>query len=128
MEKVEKFMGFRESIRYSSVGTKFRYKRTLLNFWTKLTQNGFFRTKKKIEIYHRILHIPINLDSKFQFQQTILNFGTNFQKKYTSGQKHTKNEHHYWILHSQISQGTNFHLKLKIAVFWTIFANKDSYF
>ena len=62
---------------------------TLLNFWIKLTQKGYFRTKKN-ENYHRILHIQINLDSKFQLQQTILIFGTNFQKKYTSGRKHKK--------------------------------------
>ena len=72
-----------------SLGTKFRPKLTLLNFWIKLTQKGYFRTKKN-ENYHRILHIQINLDSKFQLQQTILIFGTNFQKKYTSGQKHKK--------------------------------------
>ena len=48
--------------------------------WIKLTQKGYFRTKKN-KNYHRILHIQINLDSKFQLQQTILIFGTNFQKK-----------------------------------------------
>ena len=34
------------SIRHSRVGTKFRLKMTLLNFWIKLTQKGYFRTKK----------------------------------------------------------------------------------
>ena len=62
---------------------------TLLNFWIKLTQKGYFRTKKN-ENYHRILHTQINLDSKFQLQQIILSFGTNFQEKYTAGQKHKK--------------------------------------
>ena len=57
---------------------------TVLNFWIKLTQKGYFRTKKN-ENYHRILHIQINLDSKFQLQQTIL-----IQKKYTSGRKDQK--------------------------------------
>ena len=74
------------SIRHSRIGTKFRLKMTLLNFWIKLTQKGYFRSKKN-ENYHRILHIQINLDSKFQLQQTILIFGTNFQKKYTSSRK-----------------------------------------
>ena len=51
---------------YSRVGTKFRLQMTLLNFWNKLTQKGYFRTKKlKIANYHQILHIQINLDSKF---------------------------------------------------------------
>ena len=53
---------------------------TLLNFWIKLTQKGYFRTKKN-ENYHRILHVQINLDSKFQLQQTILIFETNSPKK-----------------------------------------------
>ena len=54
-------------MRHSRVGTKFRIKLTRLNFWMKLTQNGYFGTKKKEnENYHRILHIQINLDSNFQ--------------------------------------------------------------
>ena len=53
---------------------------TVLNFWIKLTQKGYFRTKKN-ENYHRILHVQINLDSKFQLQQTILTFETNSPKK-----------------------------------------------
>ena len=65
-----------------------------MNFWIKLTQKGYFRTKNN-ENYNQILYIQINLDSKFQLQQTILIFGTNFQKKYTSSQKDKKNEHHY---------------------------------
>ena len=39
-----------------------------------------------------------------------------------------KNEHHYWILHIRISLSTNFQLKLTIAIFWTKFAKKGSYF
>ena len=88
-KKIKKLINWWTSIRYSRVGTKFRLKMTLLNFWIKLTQKGYFRTKKN-ENYHRILHIQINLDSKFQLQQTILIFGTNFQKKYTSTQKQEK--------------------------------------
>ena len=69
-----------------SLGTKFCFK---LNLWTKLTQKGYFRSKKKRERanYRRILHIRINLGSKFQLQETTLIFGINFQKKDTSGQK-----------------------------------------
>ena len=101
---------------------------TLLNFWIKLTQKGYFRTKKN-ENYHRILHIQINLDSKFQLQQTILIFGINFQKKKSIlPVENTKNEHHYWILHIQISLNTNFQLKLSITIFWIKFAKKTSYF
>ena len=42
--------------------------------------------------------------------------------------ENTKNEHHYWILHIQISLTTNFQLKLTNAIFWTRFAKKGSYF
>ena len=115
------------SITHSRLGTKFRLKLTLLNFWIKLTQKRYFRTKK-MKNYHRIPHIQINLDSKFQLQQTILIFGTNFQKKVYFRTKTQKNEHHYWILHIRISLSTNFQLKLTIAIFWTKFAKKGSYF
>ena len=50
------------------LGTKFRFKLILLSFWIKLTQKGYFGTKKKRN-YHRILHIQINLDPKFQFNK-----------------------------------------------------------
>ena len=30
----------------NSLGTKFQLEMTILNFWTKLTQNGLFRIKK----------------------------------------------------------------------------------
>ena len=42
--------------------------------------------------------------------------------------KTEKNEHHYWILHIQISLSTNFQLKPIIAIFWTTFVQKGSYF
>ena len=76
-----------------ALGTKFCLKMTLLNFWTKSTQKGYFRSKKKKEKkkenYHRIPHIRINQGSKFQLQETFLIFKTNV----TSGQKQ-KNKHH----------------------------------
>ena len=46
--------GIYKSIRHSRVGTKFRLKMTLLNFWIKWTQKGYFSTKKMeitIEFY-----------------------------------------------------------------------------
>ena len=42
--------------------------------------------------------------------------------------KTQKNDYHYWILHIQISLSTNFQLKLTIAIFWTKFFKKGSYF
>ena len=73
-------------------GIKFRFTLIVLSFWIKLTQKGYFGTKKNGN-YHRILHIQINLDSKFQLQQK--NFRTNFQKKVYFRLKTEKNEHHY---------------------------------
>ena len=75
--------------------TKFRLKLTLLNFWIKLMQKGYFRTKKN-ENHHRILHIQIHLDSSFQFQQAVLIFGKNFQNKVHFRSKTEKNKQHYF--------------------------------
>ena len=33
----------------NSVGTKFQFKLIILNFWTKLTQKGYFRSKKELK-------------------------------------------------------------------------------
>ena len=42
-KKIEKLVsGGETSIRHSRVGTKFYLKMTLLNFWIKLTQKGYF--------------------------------------------------------------------------------------
>ena len=76
--------------------------------------------------YHQILHIQICVDSKFHFLQTI-STSTN-QKKGHLRSKTQKNDNHYWILHIRISLSTNFQLKLTIAIFWTKFAKKGSYF
>ena len=76
-KKIKKLINWWTSIRYSRVGTKFRLKMTLLNFWIKLTQKGYFRTKKN-ENYHRILHIQINLDSKFPVEKTKNNITLEF--------------------------------------------------
>ena len=53
VKKIEKFISGETSIRHSAVG-KFRLKMALLNFWIKLTQKGYFQTKKMkitIEFY-----------------------------------------------------------------------------
>ena len=93
-KKIEKLIRGRGRtfIRHSRVGTKFRLKMTLLNFWIKLTQRVF--PSKKNKNYHRILHIQINLDSKFQLQKRIWIFGTNFKRSKLSVEN-TKNEHQY---------------------------------
>ena len=64
-----------------SQSTKFQLKLAILNFRTKLTQEGCFQSKKeKNEINHVILNIRISLGSKLQLQQFEF-FGTNFPPK-----------------------------------------------
>ena len=55
----------------NSFGIKFHHKLEILNFWTKLTQKGYFQSKneKKKENHYQILHIRISLGAKFQLQQ-----------------------------------------------------------
>ena len=76
----------------NSLGIKFQRKLNILNLRTKLTQKGYFQSKKEQnENHHRILHIRNSLGVKFQLQQIILTFWTKFApKKNTSGQKQKK--------------------------------------
>ena len=97
-----------------SLATKFHLKLTLLNFWIKLTQKEYFRTKKN-ENYHRILRIQINLDSKFQLQQFW--FLSIFPKRSTVPVEIRKNQHNYSVLFIQISLSTSFRFKLTVAIF-----------
>ena len=94
------------SIRHSRVGTKFRLKMTLLNFWIKLTQKGYFRTKKlnsSIEFYiSRLIQILNFSCNNFGFLEQI------FKNIYFRS-KTRKNEH-------------------LIAISWTTFSKKGSYF
>ena len=54
----------------------------VLNCWNKLTEEGYFLSKKqKNEIHHRIVHFWISLGFKFQLQQTILIFWNKCPKK-----------------------------------------------
>ena len=58
------------SMRHSRVGTKFRLKMSLLNFWVKLTQKGYFWTKKMkiiIEFYIFKLILIVNFSFNKQF-------------------------------------------------------------
>ena len=57
-----------------SLDTKFRPKLTPLNFWFKLTQKGYFRTKKmKITIEFYIFKLIQNLNFSFNKQFDISN-------------------------------------------------------
>ena len=55
--------------------------------------------------------------------------GINSEKKVYFRSKSEKNEHHYWVLHVEISLSSNFQLKVTVSLFWTKFAHtKGSYF
>ena len=51
----------------------------ILNFWTKLTQKGYFQSKKEKKKNNLILHIGTSLSSKFQ--QINLIFWKKFPEK-----------------------------------------------
>ena len=54
-----------------SLGTKFHFKETIMNFETKFAQKLDFRSKNgNNEYHHRILHIRISLDTKCQLKQS----------------------------------------------------------
>ena len=63
----------------------FKLKLTILDFWTKFIQKGYFRSKKeKNENYHWILHIWINLSTEFLLKLTIGYFWSKREKLNTT--------------------------------------------
>ena len=68
-----------------SLGTKYHFKQTVLNFCTKFAQKEYFwskkEKKKRKENDHWILHIQVSLGTKFQLKLTILLFWTKFAQK-----------------------------------------------
>ena len=92
---------------WKSLGTKFKLKVTILDFWTNLSQKGYFQSKRESnENHYWILHIRISLSSIFQLQQFWF-FGINFQKRILPI-KSRKNEHHHWVVHIRITLSTKF--------------------
>ena len=55
-----------------SLGTKFHFKQTVLNFWIKLIQKGYFRREQKKRTSP--LNSEIILSTKFQLKLTTLIF------------------------------------------------------
>ena len=79
--------------------------------------------KITIEFYiAKLIHIlNFSFNKQFWFLEQISRRKIYFQSK-------THKKWTLWILHIQISLSTNFHLKLTIAIFWTKFGKKGSYF
>ena len=70
--------GFKKKKKWTSplnfTYSKFQVKLTILIFWTKLTEKGYFHNKKEENENHLwVLYIWITLGSKFWFQQIFLN-------------------------------------------------------
>ena len=74
-----------------SLGIKFHLKLTILIFWTRLSQTGYFQPKtKKSKHQHWILHIWISLSIKFHIKPTIFIVWTKFVQKAYSQSKTEK--------------------------------------
>ena len=123
----------------SSLGTKFQPKLKFLNFRTKLTQKGYFQSKKKkkkkitIKVYifeilkfSYIRNFYIFEVLNFTFNKQTWFFGTNFPKKFILLHlvENIKNEHHYWILQIWIRLSIKLQLEVTIFFFWAKFAEK----
>ena len=94
-----------------------------MNFWTKLTQKGYFRSikEKKNQNYHLIIHIRITYRVlNFSFKKNKIFWNKFFPQKILP----VKNEQYHKILHIRISLSTKFQLKLTILIFWTNFTWK----
>ena len=65
-----------------SPGTKFQLKLTILIYWAKLHQKGYFRSNtENVNSTIEFLHIRISLGSKFQLKLTNLSFWTKLTQK-----------------------------------------------
>ena len=107
-----------------SPGTKFQLKLTILIFWTKFAQKGYFQSKSekmnttiKFCIFKSVYTPNFSLNWHFKF------FWLNLTKKVLPI-KNWKIEHHNWILRIWISPGNKFQLKLTILIFWTKIAQR----
>ena len=95
-----------------SLGSKVQLKLTILIFWTKFDQKGYFRSKTKKQTPS--MNFAYLNYSRYQISGETDNFwflGPNLTKKDTSGLKQ-KSEHHQWILHIWITLGIKSQVKL----------------
>ena len=96
------------------LATKFQLKFTILSFWTKFTQKGYFQFKtEKVNITIQFYKISA-WTNNFDFLNQIC------LKKVLPVEKQKKWNHH-WILHIWIILGTKFQPKLAVLIFWTKF-------
>ena len=110
-----------------SQSTAFHLKLTILIFCTKFMQKGYFSSKTEKWTP------PLNSAYSNKLRYKISGWTDNFEfldqicpkRIFLVGNR--ESEHHRWILHIQICQGTKFQFKLVVCNFWTKFA-QERYF
>ena len=111
-----------------SSGTKFQVELTILVFWTRLIQKGFFQSKtNKLNTTIEFCKFELVKIPDFNLEFTILSFWNNFSQKGIIPVKNRKSEHLYWVLHVRISLATKFQFKLTFFYFLTNFAQKGNF-
>ena len=95
-------------------------------FCPDLSKSGFSGLKQKKwtpHIFYTILRIQISLMRNFRSNWQFWFFEPNLPQKLFPVENR-KSKHHHRILHTWISLGTKFQLKLIILSFWTKFTQK----
>ena len=103
-----------------SLCIEFHFEQTILNLWTKFSQEGCLCSKtEKVNIIIEFRIFQISLGTKFRLKLTILIFLTRFSQKGFSGLKQKKWTPHifYIILHTHINLVWNFNSNWKFWVF-----------
>ena len=85
-----------------SLRTKFQFKWTIFNFWTKFIQKGYLQSKtEKLNITIEFRLSELFLVLKFSFNWQFWFFGPDLPQKVISFLG-LVNEHLYWILHMHL--------------------------
>ena len=108
-----------------SLGIKFHFEQTILDFWTKFTQE---RVPCSKTVKKWTSHIQISLGAKFQLKLTILIFLTRFAQKGFFWFKTEQVNTTYFLYNSAYSNWSSakFQLKLIILIFWTNLPKKSN--
>ena len=108
-----------------SLGTKFQLKLTILSFWSKFAQKGYFQLNmEEVSITIEFCISDIRLGAKFHHKLTILIYLDQICPKRVFLLWNRKSEHHHWILRTWISLSKKLQVKLTKLIFWTKFARK----
>ena len=108
-----------------SLCIKFHFEQTILNFWTKLAQEGYLCSiTQKVNIIIEFCLLKLVLMPNFSSNWQFWFFGPNL-RKIEFPVKDRKSEHHHGILHIWISPGTKLQFKLIILSFWIKFTQKS---